>query len=132
VLTASEIVALLRDAVPGLVAVYRYGSWGTLHERPDSDLDLAVLGGALLGATHCWELAQSLAVRVGRDVDLVDLRSVSTVLRLQVINEGERIFCADAAECDAFETYVMSSYARLNEERRGILQDVRERGTIRG
>jgi hypothetical protein len=37
-----SIVAAITEAVPGCLAIYRLGSWGTEAERPDSDLDLAV------------------------------------------------------------------------------------------
>lgn len=77
-----------------------------------------------------FELAQELAARVHCDVDLVDLRASSTVLRMQVISTGTCLFSADAAARRRFETYVFSAYACLNEERRDILKRVREEGRI--
>ena len=40
----TEAVSLLGRRVPGLVAVYLYGSHAKGLEREDSDVDLAVLG----------------------------------------------------------------------------------------
>lgn len=68
----------------------------------------------------------------GRDVDLVDLRAASTVLRARVIAEGERLFCAAESLCAEFEDVAFSAYARLNEERRAILQDIQQRGSVYG
>ena len=34
---------LILEAHPTTQAIYRYGTWGTAAQRPDSDLDLAVL-----------------------------------------------------------------------------------------
>ncbi|RNC68889.1 MAG: nucleotidyltransferase domain-containing protein [Desulfuromonadales bacterium] len=128
----AQLVETLLDAIPACRAIYRFGSWGTDMQRPDSDIDLAVLPLQPLDPVYRWELAQTLASQAGRDVDLVDLLRASTVLRMQVVAHGERLYCADETETEQFEDVVFSSYARLNEERREILADVRHRGNIYG
>ena len=60
----------------------------------------------------------------GRDVDLVDLRQASTVLRVQILRDARMLLDADAAERARFEATALSAYARLNEERKQILADV--------
>lgn len=57
-------------------------------------------------------------VLAGKDVDLVDLTVASSVMRVQVIAHGERLYCSDEAVCEAFEDLVYSEYVRLQEERR--------------
>lgn len=128
----AALVDRLKKELPGLLAVYRFGSFGTAYERPASDLDLAVYAGRPLTAMKLWSVAQEFAAEVGRDVDLVDLASASTVMRAQIVHGGERLYCADEMACETFEDYVYSSYARLNEERREILQDVLRRGSVYG
>lgn len=128
----AALVDRLREEFPEILAVYRFGSFGTEYERPASDLDLAVYAGRPLPAVSLWRTAQELAAEMGRDVDVVDLAAASAVMRAQVIHEGERIYCADEVACETFEDYVYSSYARLNEERRGILQDILGRGSVHG
>ena len=51
---------------------------------------------------------------------------------MQVVAHGELLYCSNAGTVERFEDMVFSSYARLNEERREILSDVRERGNIYG
>lgn len=128
----AALVDSLGEKFPQLLAVYCFGSFGTEYERLASDLDLAVYARRPLPAVQLWRTAQDLASDVGRDVDLVDLASASAVMRAQVVHGGERIYCADEVACETFEDYVYSSYARLNEERRGILEDVLRRGNIHG
>ncbi|MHB8453168.1 MAG: type VII toxin-antitoxin system MntA family adenylyltransferase antitoxin [Acidiferrobacterales bacterium] len=127
-----QIVARLRSEIPDAVGIYVFGSWGTTAERRDSDLDLAVLARWELAPARSWNIAQELAGLVGRNVDLVDLRVASTVMRTQVIAHGERLFCGDERQCTEFEDLVFSDYARLNEERAGILEDIQRRGSIYG
>ncbi len=131
-LAYEPILTTILKHLSDVIAVYRFGSWGTEHERADSDVDLAVLPTAPLEPMQRWNLAQAVANLLGRDVDLVDLLRASTVMRAQVIAYGARLYCADEAVCSTFETYVFSSYARLNEERSAILHDIRQRGRVYG
>ena len=128
--TLAAVVDLLERHIPGLVGAYRYGSWGTQHFRSDSDVDLAVLPGAPLDSAELWRLAQQLAALLGRDVDLVDLLGAPTVLQAQVVHGGERFHAVDELACERFEDRVFSAYALLNEERRGILDEIAARGTV--
>ena len=118
--------------MPDVVAIYLFGSAATGELRADSDIDLAVLPAAPMPAAQLWSLAQELAVSAGRDVDLINLQSASTVMRAQVISTGKRLYCANELLCGEFEDRVYADYARLNEERRYILDDIRERGRIYG
>lgn len=125
-----ELIEHIRQSVPDLIAIYRFGSQAKGTARPDSDIDLAVLARHPIPGIRRFELAQDLATQLHRDVDLVDLRTASTVMRMQVLSTGT---CLDAPNEPArreFEMYAYSDYARLNEERKGILDDIRARGSV--
>lgn len=79
-----------------------------------------------------FELAQELATQLHRDVDLLDLRTASTVMRMQVISTGEYLASTDEAARREFEMYAYSDYARLNEERRNILKRISASGLVYG
>lgn len=126
----TALIEHIRQSIPDLIALYRFGSQAKGTARPSSDVDLAVLARDPITNMSRFELAQELAVHLHRDVDLVDLRTASTVMRMQVISTGECIFSASDRLRGEFEDLVYSIYARLNEERREILNDVRARGSI--
>ena len=115
-----------------LIAVYLYGSFAHGQPRPDSDVDLAVLTRQPVPQERLFEMALDLAGLVGRDVDLVDLNKVPTVLQMQIISHGHRLYCGDLFLCERFEAHVLSDYVDLNERRAGILQDIRNRGSVYG
>jgi predicted nucleotidyltransferase len=125
-------VAKLRQRLGNMVAAYVFGSHAAGTANRQSDLDLAVLCSTTIDPQVRYELLQDLSVALSRDVDLIDLAGTTTVMRAQVVAGGKRIFCADATVCDRFEDLVFSSYARLNEERREILRDVKERESVYG
>lgn len=118
---------LIRRDLPQVQAIYLYGSFARGEQRADSDLDLAVLpepdatpDTLAMAGTLRWEL--------GRDVDLVDLRRASTVLRKEIVADGLCLYARDAGYAVAWEARVLSDYAKLNEERAGILEDFSRSG----
>ncbi|MBX3330159.1 MAG: nucleotidyltransferase domain-containing protein [Nitrospira sp.] len=128
----SALIEFFRQAIPDLIALYRFGSQAKGISRPESDVDLAVLARHPIPALRRFELAQELAAQLHRDVDFLDLRSTSTVMRMQVISTGECLAAPDEAACQEFEMYTYSDYARLNEERREILKRVSASGLVYG
>ena len=126
------IIETLRDALPDAVAIYRFGSTATGGAGKESDVDIAVLPAAPLGSSFRWDLQERLAMALHRPVDLVDLLSASTVMRMQVLESAVLLFERDTPARLRFETAACSGYARLNEERRAILDQVRREGTVYG
>jgi hypothetical protein len=62
----------------------------------------------------------------------VDLSGASPVLAIQVVARGELLYEGDPAARGEYEDLVFSTYARLNEERRGILERIAAEGTVYG
>ena len=122
----------LLDRVPGAAAVYAFGSRAGGVARAESDLDLAVLPPRPLDPVERFDVQEALAAHLGVDVDLVDLLSASTVMRAEVLRSGRVIHDADPTARAFWEVWTMSAYALLNEERAGILEDVRRRGRVYG
>lgn len=129
--TCSEmIINRILKTIPQVWAIYRFGSAGTPFERPDSDIDLAILAPNPLDNLARWELAQTLAISLNKDVDLVDLQRASTVLRHQIVSHGQCIYCANRFTTEEFESRTLSDYVRLNESRQQILRDIQKRRKI--
>jgi predicted nucleotidyltransferase len=126
------IASELQQALDDLIAVYRVGSSVQGQARDGSDTDVAVLCRRPLTATIRFDLQERLAARLGHDVDLLDLWSASPVMAIQVVAAGQLIFDGEPDARGAFEDRVFSAYARLNEERREILERVRTEGTVYG
>lgn len=72
-----------------------FGSLAKGTERPDSDLDIAVLAGEPLSAKRRIDLIDALALAIGRPVDLIDLKTVGQPLLNQILKYGERILGTD-------------------------------------
>lgn len=125
------VQAILAD-VPEVLGIYLFGSRSSGTQHAGSDIDIAILTQPTFVETKIWELSQKLASRVSTDIDIVDLKQASAVMRMQIISEGQRLYCSDENACAVFEDFVFSDYARLNEERAAILEDIRERSSVYG
>lgn len=120
--------AMILDALPGLLAIYVFGSAAQGQTTEDSDLDLAVLGTEPVPPTRLYHLARSMEAQLGIDVDLVDLLTASTVLKREVIALGRLMHCSDADTVVDFEGRSLAEFGRYLEDFAPLLQVVRETG----
>lgn len=127
-----RVIDFLRGRIPTLRAVYLFGSQSRAEAGPESDVDLAFLADKPPDMAERHRLASELAELLHREVDLVDFAAASTVLRAQVIGRGRRIAGGPDVALEEFESRVLSDYARLNEERAAILNDIEQRGSVHG
>lgn len=128
----SQLADIIAGNVPDLIGIWLYGSVAKGVDTPESDLDIAILAQKSLPFDKRLSLSADLERQTRRDVDLIDLRKAPTVLRKEIIANGRRIHCVDLEACEIFEDFIFADYARLNEERAGILEDIFQRGSIHG
>lgn len=126
------LTTAIGEEFPRATAVYLFGSRATGQATTTSDYDVAILASERLEPVARWHAQERLASITGASVDLVDLKTASTVFRAQIIHGGIVLLDRDPSERARFEMYALSDYARLNEERRGILEDIHARGTVHG
>lgn len=82
----------ITTAYPDVIAIYLFGSFATPFENRNSDVDLAFLRDAEADNIETWELAQKIACKIDKDVELIDLQKASTVFRYQVCTTGRPIY----------------------------------------
>ena len=124
-----QIMYTLQNAIPSLTCVYLFGSVAQASNGADSDVDIAFLASENIDNVERFSIAQSLALKLGKSVDLVDLSRSSEVFNMQVVAKGECLLNRDST---GFEDNVFYKYIDLNEQRAGILDDIKESGTVYG
>ncbi len=128
----SAATSELCASIPDLIAVYLFGSFARGDANRESDVDLAVLAGRPIDASVRFELEGRLEEKLRQSVDLIDLRRASAVFRVQILKDGALLVDSDPGRRAEFECFALSDYAHLNEERAGILEDVRRSGRVGG
>lgn len=114
--------------LPDVHAVYLFGSWATGNQRPDSDLDPAVLPPYDAKMSNRLELVSRLSEIARREVDLVDLRDAGDILRFQGIATGAPIFKDHPAKILAWEGESMPCDQHTRERIAPLLCQFEETG----
>ena len=122
-----KIINTILKHYSDIEAIYLFGSYATDEVWPNSDVDIAVLlpepsaekAGSLIMSPLRFELESLFK----REVDLINLRLVSTVFQKEIIAADNRLYCADKYAADEFEMLTISYYQKLNEERKEILEE---------
>ncbi|SIS99469.1 MAG: nucleotidyltransferase domain-containing protein [Thalassolituus maritimus] len=119
--TESHILEYCLKRLSGLRLLYLFGSQASGDARSDSDWDIAFLADGDLDNVSRWHIAEELAAELGQDVDLVDLKEASTVLKMQIVQKGRLLYGA-SLEADLFTASTMTQYGHLQESRADILK----------
>ena len=91
----TQIAQTIHTQLPDIWSIYVYGSQASNKALPESDLDVAVLGGQKISSLKLSETAQSTGISLQTQIDLVDLRSVPTDLQAQIVFKGKRTLFAE-------------------------------------
>ena len=128
--SSEKLLTALHAALPTLSAAYLFGSAAHGRLQPQSDIDLAVDIGHAITPVARWEAMQTLSVALDRDVDLVDFRVASDVLRHQILTQGKRLFAKDPSAQASYEAAVLSEYMDFIAQRAPLMNDIAKRGAV--
>jgi predicted nucleotidyltransferase len=114
----SELVDALREILHGdarVVAAWLFGSEARGTARPDSDVDVAVLLDHAPRTLMAWpaDLADLLARRVARPVQLVPVNDAPADLVRRVLRDGVLLVQRDRSARIAFEVKKRNEYFDL-------------------
>jgi len=124
-----KVVELLIRKIDPYV-IYLFGSAAKGEMRDDSDMDFAFYSSIEMEPFALHLVKQEISEILNRDVDLVDMKKVSTVFNAQIISSGYSVYCSDSSIRANMEIKILKEYALLNEERAEILQNIRKSGKI--
>lgn len=127
-LDKQKIITKILDILPQTKAIYLFGSYVSGDNNTQSDVDIALLFSHIetkkIGNLYLSKLHLELENMLNLDVDLVNLRSASTILQNEITYNGIVIFSNDQYMVEEFEMLTLSLYQKLNEERKGILNEI--------
>lgn len=113
------------------VFIIIFGSYAKKSTHKDSDIDIAFYSeNQMLTTYEVFQLAQELADILKIEVDLVNIRTASTVFKAQIYTTGTIIYSTNDTLLKNLQMTALSMYAKLNEERENILKKIGESGTI--
>lgn len=116
-----QIIERLESALPGLLAgeavaaCWLFGSWACGKQRPDSDVDLAMLIRPEAYSRTAWPMPEIVletriceALRLPAEVHI--LNEAPLIFRGEVLETGRLIYCADHEVRIDFQVDTMAQY----------------------
>lgn len=126
-----QLIKVIQNKInPAFILLF--GSFVKGTNRIDSDIDLAFFSKEQLSSYERFLLASELAEIAGREVDLVDLKQIDTVFTMQIFSQGIPIYIQDENEFTRQKMRAYSMYATLSEQRAGVIESIKERGSVFG
>ena len=119
---------LIKEFDSPLIIVFGSSARGVFRE--DSDIDVAFLSDTAVTEYQLFSTAEALAGLSGREIDLVDLKRASTVLKAQILGKGQIIYSRNTELLQNFQVRAFKEYALLNEERAEIMRAIDTRGSV--
>lgn len=103
-------------------AAYLFGSVSRNEDRPESDVDIALLPlpDYSLSQLDRLKLNNIFEEICGRKVDIGILTSNNLIYTKEAVLKGNLIYCQDKAFCDLFVATVLGLYAQFRTERKEV------------
>ena len=121
-----ELIIELKLRLPKLQALYQFGSSLDYKLEECQDLDIAALIDGKVDEREWWDLQESLSLLVGKKLDLIQLRTVSTVFQNEIFSKARRLYSVDDDLCSDYEALNLSLYQKLSEERAEIIEEIQK------
>ena len=123
----TDIVRTWASRQAGVLAVYVHGSYARGSQRPDSDIDLAVLyrAGAMPEPLDQLRMTGELQMLFSPDVDVLILNTAPELIASQVLRYGKRVHTADKRLADLREIGIWGKYFDFGITRRPTIEALR-------
>lgn len=112
--------------------IYLFGSFARGEGREDSDIDIALFSIEKLNSYDLFVLANNLSFELKRDVQIIDLKSITTVFAAQIVSNKEILYSNSEENSSKYDVKILKEYAKLNEERDIVLKRIKKDGKIYG
>lgn len=112
---------------PEIQVAMVYGSFARGKESPSSDLDLAVAGAKALSADQKVDLINRLSSRLAREIDLIDLGTVTGTVAKEALTTGRLLFNRDPQRLAGILSRLMVEEEDFQKLRARLMSDRRKK-----
>ena len=127
-----SIVSLLKKDLLTLQGVYLFGSIASGQATEKSDVDIAILCPARVQPSLKNKIIAQLEQLLQKNVDLIELRFVNTILQEEILHTAQRIAVIDKRACELYEDFIYCSAMDFREFRKPHVLEIIARGSVYG
>ncbi|MFN3699354.1 MAG: type VII toxin-antitoxin system MntA family adenylyltransferase antitoxin, partial [Dictyoglomus sp.] len=107
-----------------IIALFIFGSFGTEEENYQSDIDLAILYEDYIPLKEELNIETEIVKILEReDIDILNLNKAPLDLKMEVISEGDLIYCKNEIKLSDFKERVFDFYADYEPVLRKFYED---------
>lgn len=126
--TIKEII-LNRTEVEAIVL---FGSYARNKERIDSDIDVAIKPEIQMDKIKLLELKNNIEEVIDMDVHLINLDWIEEDFRYDILITGKTLYAKDDIKFWEYKFRAYSDYLELSEDRKMIVDKIKEGGNLYG
>ncbi len=120
-----EVIHILKEQF-NCDAIILFGSYARGDQRKDSDVDIAIKSNENITKKQLFEMTEKLEQILKKDVDLIDLNTISDSFRYEILMNGKVLYCKDSFQFDLYKLDIFREYLELNESRKAIIENVKK------
>jgi len=115
------------STIPDIVGAFLFGSFAGGTESESRDVDIAILRRVrLLPIDQKLQILDDLERICRRQIDLGSLTEVSSILKHQVLKNGELLVCNDQSGLIQFRVFAIQEYLELKRTRLPIKNHLKD------
>ena len=134
-MSREEILRKVKDIILKTLEVdiiILFGSYAREMERYDSDIDIAIKPTNNIEKEYLIRLQTTLEEEINIDVHLINLCTIEEDFRYDILITGKPLYIKNNDKFWEYNFRAYSDYLELNENRKIILDKLREGGTLYG
>lgn len=120
-----EVIHILKEQF-NCDAIILFGSYARGDQRKDSDVDIAIKSNENITKKQLFEMTEKLEQILKKDVDLIDLNTISDSFRYEILMNGKVLYCKDSFQFDLYKLDMFREYLELDESRKAIIENVKK------
>jgi len=113
-------------------AIILFGSYARGTQKLTSNIDVAIKIEKQIEKKQLLTIRDKIEQAIDIDVHLIDLASTNEDFRYEILLSGKTIYCKDEYELEMYKLRQYSDYLLFSEDRKIIIDKVKEGGTLYG
>lgn len=113
-------------------AIILFGSYARGEEKFDSDIDVAIKPINKIDKVSLLKLQTTIEEEINLDVHLINLNMIEEDFKYEILITGKNLYVKNDIDFWEYKFRVFSDYLELNEDRKMIVDKIRNGGTLYG
>lgn len=113
-------------------SIILFGSYARGKQKHNSDIDIAIKPMNKIQEAELINIKNEIEKIIGIDVHLINLDEINDDFRYEILLTGKTLYCKNEYELEMYKLKKYSDYLLFSEDRKVIVDKVKQGGTLYG